>query len=353
MQFCGSMLKKWIWAVAICCVVLLVLKLWMIPNWYSTNEQNVVLTYDAPISNADFDELVALKTGLTTPLSMAKIAQYRGLNLQAAGSSTLVIQPKTSMWSLVKLLVRYQREQQLVTILSHWDLNQFRKQLSQKFDWSATDLGETLMDPTNHKRWNEQNWLKSKGVDSYNWAAIAVPNSYMFKKSATPMQVLDRLVLEAHNFWNKKRMLAAQNLGLSPVEVVTLASIVTKESNHIPEYGKIAATYKNRLKINMALQADPTVVFARGRAGRVLLSDTKIESPYNTYLHKGLPIGALCIPSVNAIDSCLFGSDYPYLYFCAKSDLTPQHDFAIRLAEHNKNAQRYHRALNEFQRKKK
>lgn len=102
----------------------------------------------------------------------------------------------------------------------------------------------------------------------------------------------------------------------------------------------------------MLLQADPTVVFARGRAGRVLLSDTKIESPYNTYLHKGLPIGALCIPSTNAIDSCLFGAAYPFLYFCAKADLTPQHDFAVTLAEHNKNAQRYHRALNEYQRNK-
>ena len=141
-------------------------------------------------------------------------------------------------------------------------------------------------------------------------------------------------------------MLAAKKMGLTPVDVVKLASIVTKESNHVPEFGKIASTYKNRLKIGMFLQADPTVVFARGRAGRVLNADTKIESPYNTYLNKGLPIGALCIPSVQAIDSCLFGAQYPYLYFCAKADLTPQHDFAITLQEHNKNAQRYHRALN-------
>jgi UPF0755 protein len=209
------------------------------------------------------------------------------------------------------------------------------------------------MDPTNQKRWNEQTWLKKKGLDSYNWQAIAIPNSYMFKRTATPIQVLDRLVKEAHDFWTKERMLAASKLGLTPVEVVKLASIVTKESNHVPEYGKIASTYKNRLKIDMLLQADPTVVFARGRAGRVLNRDTKIESPYNTYLNKGLPIGALCIPSVNAIDSCLFGAEYPYLYFCAKSDLTPQHDFAESLSQHNENARRYHQALNEFQRKNK
>ena len=338
--------KKWIWALVTLVALIVGLKFWLLPNWYSTNSNNVALTYETPISFDKFDAMVKDKTGLTTPLSFAKIASWKGLKLDADGTSTLVIRPKTSFWSLIKLLVRYQREQKMVTILSHWDYNQFQRQLSKQFDWSPTQLGEELMDPTNQKRWNEQTWLKEKGLDSYNWQAIAIPNSYMFKRTATPIQVLDRLVKEAHDFWTKERMLAASKLGLTPVEVVKLASIVTKESNHVPEYGKIASTYKNRLKIGMLLQADPTVVFARGRAGRVLNRDTKIESPYNTYLYTGLPIGALCIPSLIAIDSCLFGAQYPYVYFCAKSDLTPQHDFAITLDEHNKNAQRFHRALN-------
>ena len=343
--------KKWIWSMLTMGLLAVGLKLWLLPNWYSTNNKNVALTYETPISLSEFDAMVKDKTGLSTPLSLAKIASWRGLKLGAAGTSTLVIRPKTSFWSLIKLLVKYQREQTMVTILSHWDYNQFQKQLSKQFNWSPIDLGEELMDPSNQKRWNEQTWLKKKGLDSYNWQAIAIPNSYMFKRTATPIQVLDRLVKEAHDFWTKERMLAASKLGLTPVEVVKLASIVTKESNHVPEYGKIASTYKNRLKIDMLLQADPTVVFARGRAGRVLNRDTKIESPYNTYLHTGLPIGALCIPSLNAIDSCLFGAQYPYVYFCAKSDLTPQHDFAITLDEHNKNAQRFHRALNALKKK--
>jgi UPF0755 protein len=343
--------KKWIWSLLTMGVLAVGLKLWLLPNWYSTNNKNVALTYETPISLSEFDAMVKDKTGLSTPLSLAKIASWRGLKLGTDGTSTLVIRPKTSFWSLIKLLVKYQREQTMVTILSHWDYNQFQKQLSKQFDWSPTELGEELMDPTNQKRWNEQTWLKKKGLDSYNWQAIAIPNSYMFKRTATPIQVLDRLVKEAHDFWTKERMLAASKLGLTPVEVVKLASIVTKESNHVPEYGKIASTYKNRLKIDMLLQADPTVVFARGRAGRVLNRDTKIESPYNTYLYSGLPIGALCIPSLNAIDSCLFGAQYPYVYFCAKSDLTPQHDFAITLDEHNKNAQRFHRALNALKKK--
>lgn len=340
------MRKKWIWVVILLGAGAVILKLWLVPNWYSTNEKNITFTYETPILATDFDAVLKDKTGLTSPLSVAQIAKYRGLKLDVEGTTTLVIRPKTSMLSLVKLLVRYQREQKLVTVQSHWDLNQFRKQISKYFEFTETELGEALMDPTNHKRWSQQTWLSHSGIDSYNWQALAIPNSYLFKSNSTPQQVLDRLVGEAHDFWTKERVLAAKKLGLTPVEVVKLASIVTKESNHMPEFGKIASTYKNRLKMGMLLQADPTVVFARGRAGRVLNADTKIESPYNTYLNKGLPIGALCIPSVQAIDSCLFGAQYPYLYFCAKADLTPQHDFAITLQEHNKNAQRYHRALN-------
>lgn len=344
--------KKWIKVIVLLVLVFVGFVFWLVPNWYSTNENNVTLTYQTPISDEGFNTLIKEKVGLSTPVSFAKVAKWRGLDLNVKGSTTLVIRKHTSIWNLVKLLVRYQRDQQMVTILSHWDLQQFQKRLSQQLGWSQTELGEEMMDPTNHKRWNQQTWLSKKGIDSYNWQAMAIPNSYLFKKGTTPIQFLDRLVGEAHDFWTKERMLAASKLNLTPVEVVALASIVTKESNHIPEYGKIAATYKNRLDKNMLLQADPTVVFARGRGGRVLLSDTKIISPYNTYVNKGLPVGALCIPSVNAIDSCLFGANYPYLYFCAKSDLTPQHDFAITLEEHNKNAQRYHRALNEFQKKK-
>lgn len=345
--------KNWIKVAIVVTVVIVGLAFWLVPRWYTTNDSNVTLTYQTPISDSDFDALIDEKLGVSTKFSFARVARLRGLDLTVKGSTTLVLQPHTSIWNLIKLLVRYQSDQQLVTILSHWEMPQFQTRVSKQFGWSATELGEELMDPTNHKRWNQQTWLSEKGIDSYNWQAIAIPNSYLFKKGTTPIQFLDRLVGEAHDFWTKERMLAAKELDLTPVEVVALASIVTKESNHVPEYGKIAATYKNRLRKKMLLQADPTVVFARGKAGRVLLRDTKIVSPYNTYLNQGLPIGALCIPSVNAIDSCLFGAAYPYVYFCAKSDLTPQHDFAISLDEHNKNAQRYHRALNEFQRKKK
>jgi UPF0755 protein len=322
---------------------------WFTQTWYSNNQENELITFQTPISDEAFNKYLETAIGVKVYPSIAKLAKWRGLKLNLEGTTSLVIQPKTSFWNLIRLLVRFQREQQLVTINSNWDLETLDTKMSEKFSWEKGGLKRFLSDEETYKQWNEMTFSEGE-IHSLSWQALFIPNSYLFKRKTTIESFMDKMSKSAHDFWTKERMLAAHRINLTPVDVVKLASIVTKESNFTGEYGKIASTYKNRLAKGMLLQADPTVVFARGRAGRVLNRDTKIESPFNTYLYTGLPIGALCIPNLNAVDSCLFGADYPYLYFCAKADLTPQHDFAITLEEHNKNAQRFHRALNDLKR---
>jgi UPF0755 protein len=179
------------------------------------------------------------------------------------------------------------------------------------------------------------------------WPALFIPNTYNLYAATETPELLKRMAKEYDKFWNPKRIQRSIIQRLTCMEVMTIASIVTKESNKSDEYEKIAGVYINRLRKGMLLQADPTVVFARGKTGRVWSADLTIPSPYNTYIHSGLPPGPICIPNLQSIEAVLNYKQHDYLYFCARADFSGYHDFATNLADHNRNAAAFHRAMNE------
>lgn len=178
--------------------------------------------------------------------------------------------------------------------------------------------------------------------------AMFIPDTYEFYWLTTPEELLDRMKKEYDNFWNDQRKAKADTLGLSKIEVSILASIVDAETNKMDEASTIAGVYMNRLNIGMPLQADPTLVYAIGDHSieRVLNKHKEIESPYNTYKNRGLPPGPINVPSIAAIDAVLKGEDHNYLYFCARPDFSGYHNFASTLRQHNINARKYRKALN-------
>jgi UPF0755 protein len=137
-------------------------------------------------------------------------------------------------------------------------------------------------------------------------------------------------------------------MGMTPIEVSTLASIVQAETNQSAEAATVAGVYVNRIKQRIPLQADPTLVFAAGdfTIKRVLNVHKEKDSPYNTYMYAGLPPGPINMPQPNYIDAVLNFEKHKYIYFCAKEDFSGYHTFATNLRDHNKNAERYQQALN-------
>ena len=142
-------------------------------------------------------------------------------------------------------------------------------------------------------------------------------------------------------------VIAGSEVGMTPAEVYTLASIVERETLQSSEKPRMAGVYLNRLDIDMLLQADPTCVFATRdfSTPRVTNYHLKFDSPYNTYMYTGLPPGPISMASISSIDAVLNREDHKYLYFCAKGDGTGFHSFARTLAQHNQNAAIYRRNL--------
>lgn len=196
-----------------------------------------------------------------------------------------------------------------------------------------------------------QEYLEGMRWDTHNVMALFIPNTYEFYWNTTSFKFLERMQREYDAFWTEERQALALAQGLNPKQVSALASIVEEESQMKSERPTIAGLYLNRLKRGMKLQADPTVKFALGdfEIRRVLTADLKTESPYNTYLHEGLPPGPICIPSINAIESVLKPQTHNYLYMCAKADAPGYHAFATTHAQHVQNATQFQAWLNEQQ----
>lgn len=189
---------------------------------------------------------------------------------------------------------------------------------------------------------------KSYGLDTATVQCMFIPNTYEVYWDITPKKLLDRMNRESEAFWTNERRVKANNIGLSKVEVVTLASIVDEETSNNEEKPMIAGMYINRLKTGMPLQADPTIKYAlkQFELRRIYTKLLSVDSPYNTYRNVGLPPGPIRIPSVAGIDAVLNRIPHDYMYMCAKEDFSGTHNFARTYAEHLANAHKYSAALN-------
>jgi len=182
--------------------------------------------------------------------------------------------------------------------------------------------------------------LEDNGIEGYLF-----PDTYYFPVSATERDILTAMVEQFQEIFTPMMERQAKKLGLSRHEVVTLASLVEKETGVEAERPLISAVFHNRLKQNIPLQSDPTVIYGlEGFTGKLRRKDLQNPSPYNTYLIRGLPPGPICNPGLSSLRAALFPAHVSYLYFVSKNDGT--HFFSETIGEHN-------RAVNIYQRNSK
>lgn len=198
------------------------------------------------------------------------------------------------------------------------------------------------------QRMKDKEYMAHFGLTPETAVCLFIPNTYEVYWTMSADQLFARMYKEYQRFWNEDRLAKAKQLGLTPAEVATLASIVASETNKKDEHPIIASLYMNRLRKGIALQACPTVIFAVGDFSlrRVLKRHLRIESPYNTYTHRGLPPGPIRLARPDVIDAVLNAPKTDYLYMCANPDFSGTHVFSSTYAKHSAIARQYQRELN-------
>jgi len=199
----------------------------------------------------------------------------------------------------------------------------------------------------------EKSFLDENELTEKSALQICIPNSYQFYWTVSADDFRDKLLKEYNRFWNADRITKAKELKLTKSGVITLASIVQKETAKKSERPIVAGLYLNRLQNGWPLQADPTIIYAikevKGQdyvVKRVLKVDLEINSPYNTYKNRGLPPSLIAMPDISSIDAVLNAKEHDYYYMCADIDKIGYHKFAKTLAQHNANAAKYQNWLN-------
>jgi UPF0755 protein len=180
--------------------------------------------------------------------------------------------------------------------------------------------------------------IRGDGVEGYLF-----PDTYLFSKEVAPAEAIKTMVENFKRVYAPDFSLRAAELGMTDREVVTLASIIEKETGLAEERPLISAVFHNRLKLGIPLSSDPTVIYGiKGFDGNLRKRDLEKKTPYNTYLIRGLPPGPIANPGRSSILAALYPAPVKYLYFVSRND--GSHHFSATLREHNEAVRRYQKS---------
>jgi UPF0755 protein len=202
---------------------------------------------------------------------------------------------------------------------------------------------------------NNKDTIAAYNLDYNTLMSTVIPNTYELNWNSSMKKIFTKLNTEKDKFWNEERTAKAKAKNLTPLQAYIIASVVEEETNKTDDKPLVASVYTNRFIKGEKLQADPTIKFAMKNflMTRILYADLKFESPYNTYLHAGLPPGPICTPSTVSIDAVLNAPKTDYMFFVAKPDFKGYSNFAVTYAEHQVFAKQYQNALDSLIRSKK
>lgn len=279
---------------------------------------------------------IATNAGMSALKTMARHTDYG----ESIHTGRYAINPGESVITVFRKLRSGQQSSMRLTIPEVRTMDRLAAFLGHRLMMDSATVADVLL---------SEDGCQHYGYDTATIASLFVPNTYEVYWNTSVENFMERMQKEHDHFWSGERQEKAARKQLTPEEVCTLASIVDEETANNAEKPMIAGMYLNRLRLNMPLQADPTVKFAlkQFELKRIWQKQLQTDSPYNTYIYEGLPPGPIKIASIKGIDAVLNATEHDYLYMCAKEDFSGTHNFASNYKEHLLNAAKYTKALNE------
>lgn len=310
--------------------------------WKSNVSENgrIIVTSDAEINQIVASADSYLKSPFTFKVMLSTVELIKPIK---PGSYRL--EKGMNNITILRILIIGRQSPINLTFNNQDTLEKLAGRIAMEMEFDSISLLEEL---------KKTEYLKTDGFNKETVLSVFIPNSYEIYWNVSPEKFINKMLTEYHNFWNEDRIEKAKKKNLTPIQVQILASIVQKETSFIAERPIVASLYLNRLKADWPLQADPTIVFSVKLKThqdtvikRVFKKHLLIDSPYNTYKNTGLPPGLISMPDISSIDAVLNAPKHNYFYMCASSEKIGSHLFATTLAEHNRNAAKYQKWLNE------
>ncbi len=306
------------------------------PNFLINAEDKFIIIEE----NTDFNELIkkleddTLINDILSFSFLSKLMEYQE-NIKIGAYK---VKMNMSNYDMITMLRSGNQTPIKLTFTYARKIDDLAEKITSKLKISKDDLLKYLFE-------NIDNY---EGFKKEDIISIFLPDTYEVYWNISSKKLTEKMYSEYEKFWNNDRLEKLKKINLNQKEAIVLASIVASESRMLDEADRIAGLYINRLNRNMRLQADPTLVFAANdfTIRRVLNKHKKIKSPYNTYIHRGLPPGPIRIASKKYIDAVLNFEKHNYIYMCAKEDFSGYHAFATNLSDHNRNARKFQIALN-------
>ncbi len=338
-------MPKWIGGVLCSLAVAIMVVAWRVYNSGFKLQNTTYLYVDA---DDNVDSISQKIESQTAPESMRVFHLFAGLlNLKdRIRTGRYEVSPQHTMLNLIRDIRNHHEKPIMLVVPSTRTMDAMAGKLANQLMLDSASIEQYLKDEGN---------IKALGYTKETLPGLFIPNTYEVYWDVSIPKLMERIQKENAAFWNEERMNKLQEVSqyageeMTKEKVITLASIVDSETADDGEKPTIAALYMNRMRKPMALQSDPTVIFAVGDFSirRVLHEHLKVESPYNTYRNLGLPPGPIRVPSIAGIDAVLNHDKNDYIYMCAKEDFSGTHNYAVSYGEHLRNAARYTKALNE------